>query len=117
MGVSVDATNWANYKTGLFSNCDESHINHDTFLVGATTTYWKIKNSWGTSWGDQGFGIVSKDSDCALSAYSFYYTSDAVAGANLVYNNKLDLNTKSNTKNGYFIIPSLFLIVILALIN
>lgn len=50
IGVSVDATNWSPYKSGVFNNC-KANLNHDVLLVGATDTFWKIKNSWSTSWG------------------------------------------------------------------
>jgi len=50
LGVSVDATNWSHYASGIFNNCKAS-LNHDVFLVGASDTFWRIKNSWGTSWG------------------------------------------------------------------
>jgi C1A family cysteine protease len=50
VGVSVDATNWSPYKSGIFNNC-KANLDHDVLLVGATDSYWKIKNSWSTSWG------------------------------------------------------------------
>ena len=50
IGVSADATNWSKYSSGIFSHCGH-HLNHDILLVGYTASYYKIKNSWGTSWG------------------------------------------------------------------
>lgn len=38
-------------------------------MVGYTPTHWIIKNSWGTNWGDSGFGYLSKKADCGLKLY------------------------------------------------
>ena len=50
IGVSVDANKWNKYKSGIFNDCNHS-LDHDVLLVGVSDTYWKIKNSWGKSWG------------------------------------------------------------------
>ena len=50
ISVTVDATNWSKYASGVFSNCATS-INHAVLLVGIVGGNWKIKNSWGTGWG------------------------------------------------------------------
>lgn len=50
VGVSVDATNWSHYSSGIFSNCKTS-LDHDVLLVGLSSSSWKIKNSWSSSWG------------------------------------------------------------------
>jgi cathepsin L len=65
LGVSVDATNWSHYASGVFNNCKTS-LNHDVFLVGATDAYWKIKNSWGTSWGESGFIRLATGNTCGI---------------------------------------------------
>ena len=65
IGVSVDANNWSNYASGIFSNCGTS-LDHDVFLVGATNDYWKIKNSWGTSWGESGFIRLKSGNTCGV---------------------------------------------------
>ena len=50
VAVRVDASNWSTYKSGIFNSCAENH-NHAVFLVGSSGAYWKIRNSWGTTWG------------------------------------------------------------------
>jgi C1A family cysteine protease len=65
IGVSVDATNWSPYTSGIFNNCKAS-INHDVFLVGVTGTYWKIKNSWGKTWGENGFIRLAYGNTCGV---------------------------------------------------
>lgn len=65
VGVSADATNWSRYSSGVFSNCGRN-LNHDILLVGYTSTYWLIKNSWGTSWGEKGFIRLASGNTCGV---------------------------------------------------
>jgi len=65
IGVSADATNWSKYSSGIFSGCG-TNLNHDIFLVGMSDTYWKIKNSWGTSWGEKGFIRLAPGNTCGV---------------------------------------------------
>jgi hypothetical protein len=37
-----------------------------------------IKNQWGTSWGDKGYEVISKDRDCGISAYPYRLAGDIV---------------------------------------
>ncbi|CAM5999408.1 unnamed protein product [Sphagnum balticum] len=70
VSVTVDATNWSPYRSGVFSNCAAS-INHAVLLVGVgSDNSWKIKNSWGTSWGESGFIRLNQGNTCGLCAYA-----------------------------------------------
>ncbi len=72
ISVTVDATNWSRYSSGVFSNCAAS-INHAVLLVGVVGGNWKIKNSWGTGWGEQGFIRLAAGNTCGLCAYAGVY--------------------------------------------
>jgi hypothetical protein len=74
LAVTVDATNWSPYKSGVFSNCQAS-INHAVLLVGVVGGSWKIKNSWGTGWGESGFIRLNGGNTCGLCAYAGVYPS------------------------------------------
>jgi C1A family cysteine protease len=65
IGVSADATNWSRYSSGIFSNCAQS-INHDIQLVGYTSSYYTIKNSWGATWGEKGFIRLAPGNTCGI---------------------------------------------------
>jgi hypothetical protein len=69
LAVSVDATNWSPYRSGVFSNCAGS-INHNVFAVGIVGGNWKIKNSWGRGWGEYGFIRLAGGNTCGLCAYA-----------------------------------------------
>lgn len=61
------------YTTGTFTGCPTfassvSSINHAVVIVGYDTNgNYIIKNSWGTTWGQNGYAVVSKDADCGFS--------------------------------------------------
>jgi C1A family cysteine protease len=64
--VAVDATNWSRYSGGVFSNCGTS-LNHAVLGVGFDSTgNWKIRNSWGTSWGEKGFIRLAPGNTCGV---------------------------------------------------
>jgi C1A family cysteine protease len=65
---SLCATRLTNYNSGVFDGCSpDDRNNHAIAVVGWGTEdgkdYWKIKNSWGSRWGENGFIKVNK---CAL---------------------------------------------------
>lgn len=70
IAVSVDASTWSAYSGGImdFDSCG-STINHAVLLTGYGSEdgvdYWTIKNSWGSSWGEDGFIRISRDATFA----------------------------------------------------
>jgi len=64
--VAVDATNWSLYKSGVFSNCAKN-LNHGVLAVGwDASNNWIIKNSWGTTWGQQGYITLKTGDTCGV---------------------------------------------------
>lgn len=45
------------YESGVYNACSSTSTNHMTNLVGWNNKegYWIMRNSWGTSWGEDGF--------------------------------------------------------------
>jgi C1A family cysteine protease len=73
IAVAVDATNWSPYKSGVFNNC-KTALNHGVLLVGATDQYWKVKNSWGATWGEAGFVRLTRGNTCGICNVASYPT-------------------------------------------
>lgn len=59
ISVAVDASSWSYYGGGIYDGDCSSQLDHGVTLVGYGTengqNYWRIKNSWSTSWGESGF--------------------------------------------------------------
>ncbi|RHZ08032.1 hypothetical protein DYB31_006438 [Aphanomyces astaci] len=63
--VAVESGNavWRNYKSGIVSQCPGGQSDHAVIAVGygtSTGDYFKIKNSWGTQWGDNGYMYLKR---------------------------------------------------------
>ncbi|KAL4490236.1 hypothetical protein ABPG72_004275 [Tetrahymena utriculariae] len=58
--VGIDASNLQFYTKGIFSNC-QTNINHGVLLVGydSVNQAWKVKNSWGKDFGENGYFYLS----------------------------------------------------------
>jgi cysteine peptidase A len=57
LSVCIDASTWNSYNGGIMKSCGKK-VNHCVQAVGvdATTSgYWKVRNSWGTKWGESGY--------------------------------------------------------------
>lgn len=69
VAVSVAASRWASYTSGIFDGCDkDAVIDHAVTLVGYgkddDTKFWLIQNSWGADWGMDGrVKLLRRDSD------------------------------------------------------
>lgn len=97
-------TGFQAYRSGVYSGCPSSFstsyskINHAVVIVGYDVNgNYIIKNSWGTTWGTNGFGVVSKDNDCALSAFAFTYSSSASPGNGVLFYNQTNLNGSNSS--------------------
>lgn len=60
---------WQTYVSGVVASCGTSVGGHCVLLVGGAsdgtnnvqTNYWKIRNSWGVGWGEQGYMKLYRD--------------------------------------------------------
>jgi len=67
LSVLLNAGKLQFYKEGVYSpaRCDPSSLDHAVLLVGFGTDpdagdYWRVKNSWGEGWGENGYFRISR---------------------------------------------------------
>lgn len=69
MAISVDASNWSAYDSGIFNGCNQVNpdIDHAVVLVGYGEEngqkYWLVRNSWSASWGEHGYVRLHRGDD------------------------------------------------------
>lgn len=68
VSVAIEADSFAlqHYRGGVLTGECGTQINHGVLLVGyghdiMGGDFWKIKNSWGPRWGEQGFIRIQRD--------------------------------------------------------
>ena len=70
LSICADASNWSLYKSGIFSNCGTTNLNHAILVVGYDdSANWIVKNSWGPTWGEQGYIRLAPGGTCGLDKH------------------------------------------------
>ena len=82
IAIEADSPVFQFYSTGVMtSKACGKNLNHGVLLTGWGVSdenkYWKVKNSWGVSWGDKGYillerNIKDKDGQCGLAIEPSY---------------------------------------------
>lgn len=71
--------NLKNYRAGIFNDplCISNIPNHAVLLVGYGiengVSYWIARNSWGESWGENGYFRVLRDANMCNIGFGTYY--------------------------------------------
>ncbi|XP_039975351.1 cathepsin O isoform X2 [Xiphias gladius] len=63
LAAVVDAVSWQDYMGGIIQHhCSSQCSNHAVLVIGYDTTgdipYWIVQNSWGTTWGNEGYVYI-----------------------------------------------------------
>jgi len=86
ISVAIDASelSFQLYHDGVYYSylCSSTNLDHGVLVVGfglydgilEKKNYWIVKNSWGPSWGQEGFIYMSKDrnNNCGIATSASY---------------------------------------------
>jgi len=78
VAIEADQSCFQFYSSGVLNNpaCGEQ-LDHGVLLVGygtqGSTNYWKVKNSWGASWGESGYiRMIRDENQCGIDLAASY---------------------------------------------
>merc|ERR1719359_974689 len=73
VSIGVDAGRFRTYRGGILSNCYGQSLDHGVLAVGYTSEAFKIKNSWGRSWGESGYiRLSTSGNQCGMLNEGIY---------------------------------------------
>merc|ERR1712232_1391555 len=79
IAIEADQSSFQHYQIGVLTADCGAGLDHGVLLVGYGTDgsddYWKVKNSWGSSWGDAGYiRMVRGKNQCGVNSMPCYPT-------------------------------------------
>jgi hypothetical protein len=63
VAIEADQREFQLYSSGIFTGTCGTNIDHGVGLVGYSDDYYILRNSWGKSWGTNGYMMIGKGND------------------------------------------------------
>merc|ERR1711998_78728 len=88
IAVQANLPTFQLYRSGIMSGICGANLDHGILAVGYGEQngqkYWKVKNSWGTSWGMAGYGLLLRGKggvgECGILSQPSYPVVSAAPG-------------------------------------
>ncbi|KAJ1462001.1 cysteine proteinase [Pelagophyceae sp. CCMP2097] len=81
VAIEADQASFQSYSSGVLTRACGTSLDHGVLVVGYGTLdgvdYWKVKNSWGPAWGQEGYillarGIAQAGGQCGILSAASY---------------------------------------------
>merc|ERR1712054_302485 len=78
VAIEADQSAFQRYTGGTISSGCGTNLDHGVLAVGYGSGYFKVKNSWGSSWGENGYLQISDSGNtCGIHSDASYPTVSA----------------------------------------
>jgi C1A family cysteine protease len=127
IAVAVTATPaFQGYTSGVFNEHSSATVNHAVTLVGWDDSMqaWRIKNSWGTAWGEAGYMWIAYDSNqigygaawvqATIGAPTCQDGPTLIAQQQFNWPDQLQINTNANVTSVTFTLPQEMFVSVVA---
>ena len=76
IAIEADQASFQSYSSGVYDDAGcGTAIDHGVLIVGLTADAYIVKNSWGSSWGDEGYIMMKRDMNiCGITTQPSYPT-------------------------------------------
>merc|ERR1712187_1075536 len=91
VSVLIDASDasFQHYRSGVFRQYCGTRLDHAVLAVGYDSQSYKVKNSWGTWWGEQGYiRFQRQQGDNGYGNVVFFYNLPNQLNVNLLVNSQ-----------------------------
>jgi hypothetical protein len=73
VAIEADQRSFQSYKSGILSGICGTKLDHGVLAVGYGDGYWIVKNSWGATWGMEGYvqlkrGGINPAGECGIAS-------------------------------------------------
>jgi cathepsin L len=84
VGIEADKPIFQHFKSGVLTGSCGGSLDHAVLITGYGTdggqAYWRVKNSWGPTWGDEGYvniqkgktGWMASTGECGIRGHAAY---------------------------------------------
>ncbi|EDQ87660.1 uncharacterized protein MONBRDRAFT_21591 [Monosiga brevicollis MX1] len=76
VAIEADQAGFQHYTSGVFDGKCGTSLDHGVLVVGYSDDYWIVKNSWGKSWGEEGYIRLKRGVDkkgmCGITMQASY---------------------------------------------
>merc|ERR1712169_56321 len=105
VAIEADQSSFQHYSSGVLTGRCGTNLDHGVLAVGfgteSGTDYWKVKNSWGTSWGMNGYVLIQRGTNkCGIASQPSYPTVSASLGAEPYAKEWEEFQAAQGTRNG-----------------